>query len=117
MAESAFPPAGSVPPSPPEPAGLRDRTLEGARKAPRETRAELARGEWLTDWLWTAWSAELEPAGIGRDALTREVGRWSRELWLWVTGERQWDEVSALVYGGVLRRAGQAAADGGGLPG
>jgi len=101
----AFPSAGSVPPSPPEPTELRHRTRSEAGEDPAGTRDRLAEGDWITGWLWTAWAPELEPAGVGRDQLRHEAGRWSRELWLWVMGERQWAEVCALVYGGLLRRA------------
>ena len=76
-----------------------------AEDSPAETRRLLAGGDWLTEWLWSGWGPELEGAGTGRDDLRREAGRWSRELWLWVMDERQWDEVSALIHGGLLRRA------------
>jgi len=109
MVEPAFPQAGSVPPSPPEPTSLRHRTRSEARENPARTRDLLAEGEWITEWLWSAWAPELEPAGVGREQLRHEAARWSHELWLWVMGERQWTEVSALVYGGLLRRAAASA--------
>lgn len=109
MAELVFPAAGSVLPSPPEPTELRHRTRSEAGEDPARTRARLAEGEWITEWLWSAWAAELEPSGVSRDQLRQEAGRWSRELWLWVMGERQWAEVGALIYGGLLRRVAPGA--------
>jgi len=109
MADPVLPAGGSVPPSPPEPTELRHRTRSEAREDPARTRVRLAEGEWITEWLWSAWAAELEPSGVRRDQLRQEAGRWARELWLWVMGERQWAEVSALIYGGLLRRVAASA--------
>ncbi|MHB1444920.1 MAG: hypothetical protein ACYCTI_06515 [Acidimicrobiales bacterium] len=103
MPEPSFPPP-RPPAVPPEPAALRARMGEEAQATPAGVRRLLADGEWITDWLWSGWGPELEAAGTGRDDVRREAGRWSRELWLWVMGERQWEEVSALIHGGLLRR-------------
>jgi hypothetical protein len=59
----------------------------------------------LADYLWVEWAADLEPLGIARPLLVEMLGRWSRELWLWLMEERQWAEVAALIYGSLLRRA------------
>jgi len=106
MPDAAFPTIPSGPPVPPEPVALRDRLRAEAEADPAQARLTLSDGAWITEWLWTAWAPELERTGIGQDQVRREAGRWSRETWLWIMGERQWGELSALVYGGLLRRAG-----------
>lgn len=89
----------------PEPVALRQRMRSRAEDAPAEARSEMSEGRWLAPWLWAEWGPDLEAAGLGQDDLAREAGRWARELWLWVMGERQWPEVANLLYGGTLRRA------------
>lgn len=80
-----------------------------AADVPARARAVLGRGEWLADYLWREWADQLEPCGVDRDQLVAELARWSRELWLWVMGERQWPEVAGLVYGGLMRKGPAAA--------
>lgn len=106
----SFPPPLLAPA--PEPVALRQRMRAQAEEAPADARAELSEGHWLAPWLWAEWGPDLEAAGLGPDDLAREAGRWARELWLWVMGERQWPEVANLLYGGTLRRAARPAGKG-----
>jgi hypothetical protein len=104
MAEApVFPPPLLAPA--PEPTALRQRMRARAEDAPAQARQELAEGSWIAPWLWAEWGPDLEPSGLSESDLAGEAGRWAKELWLWVMGERQWPEVAALLYGGTLRRA------------
>jgi hypothetical protein len=93
---------GLVPP--PEPVAIKEALAERARKDPAGTRRRLAEGTDLADTLWSAWGSQLETAGAESDALAAHLGSCRREVWLWIMGERTWDELARLVSGGVLRR-------------
>ena len=54
--------------------------------------------------LWERWRAALEPAGMDREAFFDVVIGYGRELWLWLMGERQWDEFLSGLAGRVHRR-------------
>ena len=70
---------------PPEPAELRARTRALAEQDPASAIALLGEGEWILDQLWE---------------------RWGRELWLWVMGERTWEQCAGGLLGRVRRRGG-----------
>ena len=77
---------------PDEPVEMR---VGAARRPPG--RGRLARGLQPTtsasaSWLWERWRPALEPAGMDREAFVDVVIGYGRELWLWLMGERQWDE-------------------------
>jgi hypothetical protein len=95
---------------PPEPGGLRAGTRTLAQQDPAAAIALLAGGEWVLDPLWAAWGAVLEPAGMSRDRLREIAVEYRRELWLWVMGERTWEQCAGGLLGRVRRRAGLAAA-------
>ncbi len=76
----------------------------------------LAGGDWgegLSDdhdialWLWRQWQSVLEPAGFGQDELAEVVMATRRELWLWLLGDRIWNQYVAGLAGRVLRRLPQ----------
>ncbi|HZT67576.1 MAG TPA: hypothetical protein VFA11_17440 [Acidimicrobiales bacterium] len=94
-------PAVLVPPA--EPLDLKAALREEAGRAPEETRRALAGGQRVGDYLWGAWASEL-PAGASRSDVVGYAGTSWREVWLWVMGERTWQEAATLVGGGVLRR-------------
>ena len=99
-----FPPPPVTPTPPHEPEELKAAIRAAAEADPAGTRDRLADGRWMAEWLWPAWRQDLEAAG-GTEAVLAEVAaRNSRELWLWVQGERQWAEMAGLLYGGVRRR-------------
>jgi hypothetical protein len=87
---------------PAEPLELKARLRDAVGRAPEETRRLLATGEGVGDYLWGAWAAGL-PA-LAREDVVGYAGTSWRELWLWVMGERTWEEAAGLVGGGVLRR-------------
>jgi hypothetical protein len=55
-------------------------------------------------WLWERWRSALEPVGMGREAFVDVVVGYRRELWLWLMGERGWDQVVTGLAGRVARR-------------
>jgi hypothetical protein len=54
-------------------------------------------------WLWARWRI-LETAGIDRAAFTLLVTRYRRELWLWLAGERTWEQCCSGLLGRINRR-------------
>ncbi|HZU71895.1 MAG TPA: hypothetical protein VE990_03910 [Acidimicrobiales bacterium] len=90
---------------PPEPEAIKAELSGLARQDPAGARARLADGHDLADLLWSAWGPELGLAGADRAGLVAHLAGARREVWLWVMGERTWDELARLVSGGVLRRA------------
>jgi hypothetical protein len=91
---------------PPEPVDLRARTRTLAEQDPSAAIAMLGEGEWILGQLWQRWGAALEPLGIGRERLRQIAVEYRRELWLWVMGERTWDQCAGGLLGRVQRRLG-----------
>ncbi|MGH9121605.1 MAG: hypothetical protein ACRDYC_06620 [Acidimicrobiales bacterium] len=58
----------------------------------------------LVDDLWESWGQVLRGAGMSRDGLAAVVGGYRRELWLWVVGDRIWQQCASGLAGRVLRR-------------
>lgn len=92
--------------APPEPVALRNRYRAEALADPSGVRSRLAEGAWIADYLFAEWSGELTSAGVTAFDVAGQAARQAREMWLWLMGERLWDDVASLVIGGVLRRAG-----------
>src|SRR5580658_1375631 len=55
-------------------------------------------------WWWERWRPALEPAGMGREAFIEGIISYRRELWLWLMGERIWDQCVSGLAGRVARR-------------
>ena len=91
---------------PPEPTELRARTRDLAEQDPARAIALLGEGEWILGQLWERWGTALEPVGIGRERLRQIAVDYRRELWLWVMGERTWDQCAGGLLGRVQRRLG-----------
>ncbi len=79
--------------------GLRDALLEGA-----DWREGFTNDICIGVFLWERWRPALEPAGMDREAFVDIVIGYGRELWLWLMGERQWDEFVVGLAGRVSRR-------------
>lgn len=56
----------------------------------------------VTDLAWSAWAEGL--AGVDRAWLAAIVAGHRRELWLWLAGERTWDQALTSLAGRVHRR-------------
>jgi hypothetical protein len=79
--------------------GLRQALLDGA-----DWREGFSSDIGIGVLLWERWRGALEPAGMDREAFIEVVVGYGRELWLWLMGERQWDEFVAGLAGRVNRR-------------
>lgn len=102
LADAAVPCAGHLP----EPAGMREELLALTLERPGAG-DELA--ERLGRALAEAWREELACAGVPAAALLAAATGWSRELRLWVVGERRWQPTAESLFARVLRRAAHAA--------
>ena len=78
----------------------------------------LAGGDWrkgfsddicIGVWLWSRWQPVLEPAGCTREDFVEIVMATRRELWLWLLGDRRWDQYVTGLAGRVVRRLPVAA--------
>ncbi len=54
-------------------------------------------------WLWARWRI-VERAGIDRPAFGAMVAGYRRELWLWLAGERTWEQCCSGLVGRIGRR-------------
>lgn len=55
------------------------------------------------DWLWDRWRV-LGTAGMGRAELGSVVDGYRREIWLWLAGERTWEQCCSGLVGRISRR-------------
>jgi hypothetical protein len=55
------------------------------------------------EWLWSRWRI-VERAGIDREAFDAMVAGYRRELWLWLAGERTWEQCCSGLVGRIGRR-------------
>ena len=76
----------------------RDQVLAGAPLA-----EVLSGDEGLAEWLWARWRV-LERAGIDRGAFVALVVAYRRECWLWLYGDRTWEQCCAGLLGRIERR-------------
>jgi hypothetical protein len=79
--------------------GLRTALLDGA-----DWREGFSIDICIGVFLWERWRPALEPAGMDREAFIDIVIGSGRELWLWLMGERQWDQFLSGLAGRVTRR-------------
>jgi hypothetical protein len=88
---------------PPEPSemreGLREILLAGG-----DPREGFSNDICLAVWLWHSWRSSLEPAGLDREAFVDVVVSYGREIWLWIIGERRWEQCIEGLSGRVERR-------------
>lgn len=91
-------------PLPEEPVELRRRTRALAQEAPERAAALIDAAEWIADPLWARWGELLEPAGMSRARFCEVAAGYRRELWLWVMGERTWEQSAGGLAGRVRRR-------------
>ena len=74
----------------------RDAVLDGADLA------EIVTGG-VAGWLWSRWRA-LESAGFTEAGFERLVGDYRREIWLWLVGDRTWEQCCSGLIGRIGRR-------------
>ncbi len=88
---------------PEEPAGLK----EGLRTAlldGQDWREGFTDDICIGLWLWGEWQPALEPLGMTRDDFVEVVVGYHRELWLWLIGDRVWDQFVVGLAGRISRR-------------
>jgi hypothetical protein len=56
------------------------------------------------EWLWARWRS-LEHAGFDHDRFVSVVAGYRRELWLWLAGERTWEQCCSGLVGRIGRRS------------
>ncbi|HEY4929463.1 MAG TPA: hypothetical protein VIH95_09970 [Acidimicrobiales bacterium] len=79
--------------------GLRDALLAGG-----DWRAGFSDDICIGVWLWSRWQPVLEPAGCTREDFVEIVVSTRRELWLWLLGDRRWEQYVTGLAGRVARR-------------
>jgi hypothetical protein len=65
----------------------------------------------LIPWLWSRWSS-LSKVGMSYDEFAQIVMAYRREVWLWLAGERIWNQCCSGLLGRVSRRIVQVDAPG-----
>jgi hypothetical protein len=80
-------------------AALREAVLSGV-----DWRGGLSDDVCIALSLWERWRLSLEPAGMDRETFLEVAVGYGREIWLWVMGERRWDELLTGLAGRVGRR-------------
>lgn len=89
--------AGGLP-DVPEPVDVRDRWWAAERAGDDRTDLVVS----VADVVWAAWGAHLTDAG--QAWLAEVTASYRRELWLWLAGERPWEQALAGLAGRVYRR-------------
>lgn len=79
--------------------GLRDSALRGS-----DWRTGFSDEVCIGVWLWEQWRPALEPRGMARETFIDVVVGHGRELWLWLMGERAWNQFLPSLAGRVARR-------------
>ena len=101
--ESVDADTGPVLEFPPEPVELRD-GLRDALLAGDDWNAGFSDDICIGVWLWGRWQPALEPVGCTREAFVDIVVSTRRELWLWLLGDRRWEQYVSGLAGRVVRR-------------
>lgn len=61
-------------------------------------------GPAISSWLWDQWCRALEPAGLSRERFDAVCAGYRRELWLWLAGDRPWEQAARGLAGRLARR-------------
>jgi hypothetical protein len=88
---------------PDEPTARRDEWY--ARVLDGEDLVDVVRAEGgVAAWLYSRWQA-LDAAGVSRDAFDAQALAYRRELWLWLHGDRTWEQCCSGLIGRIERHA------------
>ena len=74
-----------------------------------DVRAVLSADDGFVDWLWARWST-LGGHGMTSAQFAEVVLGNQREIWLWLAGERTWNQACSGLLGRVHRRMTQVDA-------
>jgi hypothetical protein len=88
---------------PAEPQELRE-WMRSTLLAGGDPRKDFTNDVCLGLWLWERWRSSLEPAGLDREAFVDVIESYGREIWLWIIGERRWEQCMEGLVGRVARR-------------
>jgi hypothetical protein len=58
----------------------------------------------VTKLLWDEWGASLAASGVGEERFASIVVGATNEVWLWVMGDRPYDQLVATLAGRTIRR-------------
>ena len=61
----------------------------------------------IAAWLFSRWQV-LATAGMSREAFDAQALAYRRELWLWLHGDRTWEQCCSGLIGRIERRAAAA---------
>jgi hypothetical protein len=70
--------------------------------------AVLVGDDGVAAWLWARWQV-LAGAGFDRAAFDNVVRAYRRELWLWLHGDRTWEQCCSGLIGRIERRLPRSA--------
>jgi hypothetical protein len=59
----------------------------------------------LAEYAMTIWADQLEGLGVSPAVVTHVFTSFRREIWLWLEGDRRWDQLSGHLAARVVRRA------------
>jgi hypothetical protein len=88
---------------PEEPTDLRE-WMRSSLLSGADPRKDFTNDVCLGLWLWERWRSSLEPAGLDREAFVDVIESYGREIWLWIIGERRWEQCIEGLVGRVARR-------------
>ncbi|HLI74035.1 MAG TPA: hypothetical protein VKU86_09170 [Acidimicrobiales bacterium] len=89
---------------PEEPVDMRERLRDTLLAGPKTPDDRFADDMCLAVWLWGQWRPTLEPLGMHREAFVDVIVGYRREVWLWLQGERGWEQMLDGLGGRVARR-------------
>lgn len=92
-----------------EPAALRVDLRRGAGENPAVGKA--AAVDAVTELFWSEWGGVLLARGVDRTGFHVVVEGADHEVWLWLMGDRPYDQLVAAIAGRVLRRSRAASSD------
>jgi hypothetical protein len=84
-------------------AGWYSRVLEG-----ESLEAVVSAGDGVAAWLWSRWQV-LAGAGMTPEAFGELVLGYRREVWLWLHGDRTWEQCCSGLIGRLERRLAAAS--------
>jgi len=87
---------------PAEPVRRREQWRAAARGG-KDPAAVVAGPDGVVGWLWERWST-LGAHGMDEEAFSAVVVGYRRELWLWLAGDRVWEQCCAGLIGRISRR-------------
>jgi len=85
-----------------EPLELRAELRRGAGESPTVGKDAAVRA--VAELLWRSWDGEFMPLGVDAVSFCRVVQGADHEVWLWVMGDRPYEQLVATIAGRVLRR-------------